>query len=139
MLGDGKYKLLNEHLDRLSQTAEYFNYKINQESVVNELSVLALAHSSGSFKVRLLASHNGEVKAEAVPVTPFKMNLKTAFASDPTDRADGFFYHKTTHRECYDEHRLKDSAIFDTLLWNEGGELRNSPMGISCTGSMANF
>lgn len=139
-LQDGQYFLLEEHLSRMADSAQYFDYPFSKEQVANELQCLALRYPLGAQKVRLLLSRNGDIFTESSPLSEMtsgqhseqnELTVKSVvLAKTPVSRNDRFLYHKTTHRQVYEEHKLEAAAdVFDVLLWNEDGELTEFTTG----------
>jgi len=123
LLQDGEYFLFEEHLNRLSDSAQYFSFPFNPESLKQSMNQLAAQYSLGHFKVRLLLNQNGEFKLEAQPLTQPATPLKVALADESIDKNNLFFYHKTTNRAMYSYFQKKYPHVYDVLLWNENGEL----------------
>lgn len=124
---DEGYFLLEYHLKRLIESAEYFNFRLDRAAVESALSGVA-ATLSGPGKVRLLADRAGQIESEAIlleegaPPVPLGVGL----ALWPVSSADVYLYHKTTRREAYDAARASRPDCDDVILWNERGELTES-------------
>lgn len=56
LLEDGEYFLLEEHIHRLSNSANYFGIPMNKEKVKTALLSFAKSYENGPYKVRLLFS-----------------------------------------------------------------------------------
>ncbi|WP_071392757.1 aminodeoxychorismate synthase component I [Bacillus tuaregi] len=123
LLKDGEFFLLEEHLTRLSQSAEYFRFPLDLNKVSQALETLAKQKQEGDFKVRFLLSKKGEWELEAQPITPPVTPVKVALAEEPIDKNNPFFYHKTTNRTMYSYFQQQNPAVYDVLLWNQEGEL----------------
>jgi para-aminobenzoate synthetase/4-amino-4-deoxychorismate lyase len=129
-LEDGNYWLLELHLARMAQSANYFGYRWDALEVTAALQALAQNHSAGCWRVRLCTSRSGAISlaAFALEVTPepvlFKINLD---ALDTRSSNAEFVQHKTTRRQHYDQRLLPD--CFDTLLLNERGEFTEFTRG----------
>ena len=82
-------------------------------------------------RVRLLLSQDGEIEIESVPYIPFDKDTvhTVALAKQAIDRNNRFFYHKTTHRQIYDEHKSMFPHAFDVLLWNDKKEITEFTIG----------
>lgn len=138
-LENGHYFLLDEHMRRLADSAQYFEYSFSKEQVLHQLQALAKRHSSGSYKIRLLVASGGGITVESSPLPAIgavaqddgQEDVKTAaLALTPISRNDRFLYHKTTHRHVYQKHKQEAvSEMFDVLLWNEDGELTEFTTG----------
>jgi len=123
LLQDGEFFLLKEHLIRLKNSAEYFGFSCNLQSIKKSLDQLAGQDKTGFFKVRLLLNKNGKLELEAQPITQSKTPLKAMLADVPIDRSNPFFYHKTTNRAMFSFFQQKYPQAYEVLLWNEDGEL----------------
>ncbi|MCK5801907.1 MAG: aminodeoxychorismate synthase component I [Lentisphaeria bacterium] len=125
--------LLDLHRDRLLASAECFSIPVTQhrfdaylKDVSGELS------DAGRSRIRLLLDRSGAFSHECFPLeapsadTPVTVRL----AGESVDSANRFLYHKTTHREVYNQARERwGSGVDDVLLWNERGELMEMTIG----------
>lgn len=124
LLWDGEFFLVDRHLNRLEQSAEYFGFVFDREKVLEDLKCAISAHDTAHLKVRLLLDRIGEVTIDIAPVgqaNPSRITL----ATEPVDTRNMFLYHKTTHRNVYEAARAGSSAD-DVILWNERGEITES-------------
>jgi para-aminobenzoate synthetase/4-amino-4-deoxychorismate lyase len=123
-LEDGRYHLLEDHLARLAESAEYFDIPLSVEHVRAALADHADSFPSGARRARLLVSMDGRARVESEAITETHTGvLNVALARTPVSKSEHFLYHKTTRRRLYDERRAEDLEAFDVLLWNEEGEL----------------
>ena len=122
LLWDGEYFLLEPHLRRLEASADYFGFPVDVQRIQDALLSEASTFGEGPVKVRLLVARNGGVHIESGPVTP-RTTVRLGFAREPVDADDVFLYHKTTHREVYDEAKASRPDCDDVVLWNQDGEL----------------
>ena len=132
--GNG-YFLLDLHLARLRASAEYFSYKVDIPTIRRYLTGLAGSFGAQSQKVRLLVDEQGQVTSEAEPVNPSeaKKLLRVCVAATPVDSSNPFLFHKTTHRQVYEQARLScpeepGQPWDDVILWNEEGEVTEASM-----------
>ena len=125
-LDEGKYFLLKGHLDRLRGSAERLGFRWNGPRVRAAMGDEARRSPSGLWKIRLLLARNGQVRVEREPLKPFSREWRVTLAKTPVDERDIFLYHKTTHREVYDQHRRAHSKFDDVILWNRRGEITES-------------
>ena len=128
-LEDGRLLRLDGHLARLRQAAEHFGHRLEEGAVWQALAERARAHPRGVFKVRLLVSADGRVRAEAAPLPPpSSVPARVVLATGPMPPADDFIRHKTTRREAYAPFTAP-TGCFDTLLFNAAGELTEFTIG----------
>lgn len=121
------YFLLDFHLTRLQESAIYFAFKLDRDHIQQELQRLALTLPASTHKVRLLLSRQGKIACE---VSPISLNVehpvRVQLAQKPIDSTNVFLYHKTTHRQIYEQFKQEHPQADDVLLWNEKGELTES-------------
>ncbi len=122
------YHLLERHLGRLADSAEYFDYRLNLEAVRSALFAEIRDTRHVKLRVRMEVTRDGHVS-----LTKTRLDLRAqsspfhvAVARHAVDRNDPFLYHKTTHREVYDRARLGRSGVDDVILYNEEGEVTES-------------
>ena len=110
LLEDGEYFLLERHLERLRDSAEFFGFVFN-EAAINS----ALASVDVNGKVRLTLWKDGRIETEVSVIEPSEVRRVT-LAPEPIDSSDRFLFHKTTKRPDGD----------DIIFWNERGEITES-------------
>lgn len=124
LLKDGEYFLLEEHLNRLQNSAQYFGgFPFNRKLVQKALQDFAGENNNGGLKVRFLLDKSGKITIEASPITSPEAPLRVKLADEPITKDNPFLYHKTTHRDVYTQFQKKFPDVFDVLLWNESEEL----------------
>ncbi len=129
LLSDHKYPYLTNHLRRLADSAEYFAYPFDEQSIREQLIIFGENFSAKDYKVRLLLDQLGEVQLSAEEVFPTDASVNAYLADMPICRDNPFLYHKTTIRSQYDELAIVEQDNFSTLLWNEQGELTEFTIG----------
>ncbi|MDO8932890.1 MAG: chorismate-binding protein, partial [Rhodocyclaceae bacterium] len=127
-LEHGRYWLLERHLDRLQTSAGHFGFACDPMRVHAALDVLAAQRLQGNWRVRLLLSRHGAVRTEAFALEPPPRLPRFVMAATPVNSGDEFLAHKTTARAVYERHAPPPGA-FDTLLWNERGEITEFTRG----------
>jgi para-aminobenzoate synthetase / 4-amino-4-deoxychorismate lyase len=85
--------------------------------------------TSQQQKVRILISQRGEISLETTPLDQQSQPLSVCLAPFPIDSNNIFLYHKTTHRQVYEQARQACPDYDDVILWNEKGELTESCIG----------
>jgi para-aminobenzoate synthetase / 4-amino-4-deoxychorismate lyase len=116
--------LLDLHLRRLSDSAEYFDFVFDEAEIRHLLEQLTDDLSSDS-KVRLLLSRDGQIKLETVPIDLKRQHkpLRVGLALQPVSSTNVWLYHKTTRRDVYEQVRASRPECEEVILWNERGEL----------------
>jgi len=107
MLWDGDYPLLELHLDRLADSAEYFDFVCDRAAIREALLRDAATFSDSKWrKVRLLLDIDGthRITNEVLePAAPPDRIGRVCISSKRTDPAEVVLFHKTTHRPLYAE------------------------------------
>ena len=121
------YFLLDYHLRRLLDSADYFGYSVDAARIRAALSRAESGFPRAAQRVRLLVPPKGDAEIESSPLdeTP-SAPLIIRLAKKPVNRDDIFLYHKTTQRRVYEKAREMTPGCDDVLLWNERGELTES-------------
>ena len=105
MLWDGTFPLLELHLDRLADSAAYFDFSCDRDAIK-----AALLAESSRFpdrrprKVRLVLDSDGiiQIECETLPEVDCNSVLPRAcLAARRIDPGDRFVFHKTTRRALY--------------------------------------
>jgi para-aminobenzoate synthetase / 4-amino-4-deoxychorismate lyase len=122
------YFLLDYHLQRLSDSAIYFDYPVDIENVKRMLTAKVASYGGKPHRIRLLVARDGAVDIQSIPLTETESvhPVRVKLATKPVNSADVFLYHKTTNRRIYETARQSCPVSDDVLLWNERGELTES-------------
>ena len=121
-LREGELVLLDRHLARMANSARHFRFTFDEAAARSALASVAREHASGDWRIRLLSKPAGAVSVEVFALEPPPANPRAIVAAAPVSSLDEFLQHKTTRRETYHLH-TPPAGIWDTLLWNERGEL----------------
>lgn len=119
---DGEYNVLQEHLQSLEQSAGYFQFPVNLETIEKKLLDYQKQLDKGDWKIRLLLARKGSFFIEAREVTPMSNYVEAALAGTPVEREDIFLYHKTTNRTMYKENYRSVTA---DLMYCYGMQTKN--------------
>lgn len=114
--------LLDYHLIRLNQSAQYFGFLFNKEYIVKKLAKEARSFNKfKKYRLRLLLYKDGKIKIETKVLSDSVGLAKIAFSSKTTNSKDYFLFHKTTRRKLYNEEYKKYSrkGFFDVIFANE--------------------
>ncbi|MFM9899452.1 MAG: chorismate-binding protein [Polaromonas sp.] len=125
----GHHRHAPQHLARLASAAAHFGF-VDNGAAVQALTELATRHPQGAWRVRLLLDVCGQARAEAfaLPESPSQVQLQ--LADRPLIEAHSeFTRYKTTRRAHYDAFTPTESGVFDTVLWNEQGEITECTRG----------
>ena len=128
MLWQGVYPLLELHLDRLMDSADYFDFVADRAEVRKALENYSQQFAAASnHRVRLLLDSKGHVQIshqELAALDPDRMG-SARIAKARTDPADRMLFHKTTARELYTQayEQAQREGFDDLLFFNLCGEL----------------
>jgi para-aminobenzoate synthetase/4-amino-4-deoxychorismate lyase len=128
-LEDGVYWLLGRHCERLKRSAEHFGFPFDIADVNRMLQATAERNPTGAYAVRLLLSRRGNIAIETRPLPVTAAHPLVALAGAAISSDDEYLHHKTTHRAVYEAHAPEIADIFDTLLFNERGEITEFTRG----------
>ena len=129
-LEGGQLRHLNEHLQRLTSAAAHFAYPWVGDKTGRCLRELAQAHPQGLWRVRLLLDARGNARAEAFAMEASPAQVRLQLADRPLTKAHGEFVRfKTTRRAHYDAFTPNAPGVFDTVLFNEQGEITECTRG----------
>ena len=120
------YFLLERHLLRLSNSAEYFDYSVDIDAIQETLIASAAGLPARPHKVRLIVPEEGPPILDIQPIAQRRQVSRVCLAKRPVDSSDPFLYHKTTLRRTYEQALEACPGYDDVLLWNERGEITES-------------
>ncbi|WP_010651433.1 aminodeoxychorismate synthase component I [Oceanobacillus massiliensis] len=128
-LEDGDYIVLENHLNRMNRTAEFFDFRMDSISARRKLEEFAADHPSGKWKVRLLSNRSGDLFIEGNQITAIHKPVVVSLANSPVSKDNVFLRYKTTNRAIYDDIRIQSPDVYDVLLWNEDREITEFTTG----------
>lgn len=118
------YFLLEKHIERINDSAEYFDIPFSKE-LLNELLDETQRKLTSPQRIRLLLDRFGKFTTEAKDLPLQKNNFVIKLADKPIDSSNSFYFHKTTRRDIYPQ--LGEYS--DVLLYNEKNELTEFTIG----------
>lgn len=118
------FYLLDYHLERMEQSAQYFDYPFDRQRILEVLMLIQQKHPKGCWKVRLLLSKKGNINQEVISIESRRSGtIRLRFGKLPVDSKDVFLFHKTTHRKIYENAKAMTEDCDDVILCNENGEV----------------
>lgn len=118
--------LLEEHLRRLETSAQYFGIAAEPAEVRAALETATTELPAQRHRVRCLLGPNGDITVETAPIERTQRPWRVVLDDRPVDSGDPFLYHKTTHRDVYEQARARHPDADDVLLCNAHGEITES-------------
>ncbi len=126
-LEEGRYFLMERHLERMRRSAVYFGFRWDEPVVRSQMEAAKRTRAHGLWRVRVLASETGTLRIETLPMIDEPERIwRTALATEPFDARNRFLCHKTTHRSFYERPVQQRPDCDDIILWNERGEVTES-------------
>ena len=121
------YRRLDEHLERLRSSADYFGFVFDEHAVRGALTEAAASSLKRPLRVRLTLARSGSIAWGALPM-PASTNdhVRVALDDVPVDPTDVMLFHKTSLRTRYEEARARHPDADDVLLINTRGEMTES-------------
>jgi len=128
---DGEIFLLDRHLKRLAETAEYFDFKFDRDAIcayLRNLPVLSEVEGrmNNPTRIRLLLNKDGSFLVTHQNYHTCASVIILAVAKEPVGSTDVVLYHKTTNRTVYENAKAAWPDADDVLLTNERGEVTES-------------
>lgn len=119
--------LLDHHVDRLARSAAYFSFPFDDARFRRRVEGAVVARDAGAtLKVRATLDRWGHLDVSTTPIgggpdEPWRLTI----AEERVDRADPFFYHKTTRRGVYEQalNAAREEGCDEAILLNRDGEV----------------
>ncbi|MEX0297868.1 MAG: aminodeoxychorismate synthase component I [Kordiimonas sp.] len=126
---NGKISHLTQHLQRLKNSATYFDFSCDLTHTKNTLfeHIEAIAPTTETRRIRLLVDKRGATSVTSAPVelTEGSGNGTVCLSAVQTNSDDPFLFHKTTNRSLYEQAiaDVRKRGHMDVLFFNEYGHL----------------
>ncbi|MGC4394665.1 aminodeoxychorismate synthase component I [Hydrogenophaga sp. T2] len=118
------------HRERMAASARHFGFAWTAAAWAQALRAVASAHPAGLWRVRVLGARDGRIVATAHALAGTPLPVRLVLAERPFLAAHSpFVRHKTTRRAPYEAAEQAAPGVFDTLLWNDDGELTECTRG----------
>ncbi len=119
------YFLLEKHIERMRDSAEYFGFSFSREHIKQHLEKLSAEFPSPQ-RIRILVNRIGEINIETKEFQIQENPFKVCLSNQPINSSEIFLYHKTTNRNIYPS---PIHGMEDVLLYNENDELTEFIIG----------
>lgn len=117
---------LDRHLERLSGSAEYFDFRLDEVEVREAVEKTAASAPATTVRLRLSLRKDGTVRVAATPFSDDPDVVRVAIDDVAQDPSDVFLFHKTSRRDRYDAARHRHPDVDDVLLVNDRREITES-------------
>lgn len=111
----------DDHLRRLSDSAEYFGFRLDPDSALQALD--AHLAGAGPARVRLRLRRDGQVAVDLAPLPVTSGLVTLAVDHSPVESTSVWLFHKTSLRETYEVRGSRHPDADDVVLVNERGEV----------------
>ncbi|MBV6305377.1 aminotransferase class IV [Candidimonas humi] len=131
-LRGGSYMHLPLHLARMRAAARHFAYPWPESRIAQALALLRERHAQGDWRIRLALSGDAHMELEAHPLPPTATPVRLQLAREPLANAvahGDWVRFKTSRRGHYTDLQPTDASVYDTILFNEDGELTETTRG----------
>lgn len=125
LLKDSKIFLLDEHLNRLQQSAEYFLFKFDKKSIEEQLEKIIKNIDAKSYRLRISLNKFGKLSHSILILSQLSKNIDVIVSANRINSKNKFQYFKTTNRVLYNREHKKysDKGFFDVIYLNESNEI----------------
>lgn len=120
------YFLLERHMARMEDSADYFQYPFSKEKMMQYLDQV-IEGAVTTKRVKLSLNSRGEFSGEAKDFQSTDRVFQVCLAKESVNSNNRFLFHKTTKRDMYEQAFILDYD--DVLLFNENGELTEFTIG----------
>ena len=117
---------LDRHLERLTASAEYFDFRLDEVDVREAVEKTAASAPATTVRLRLSLRKDGTVRVTATPLTDDPDAVRVAIDDVAQDPSDVFLFHKTSRRDRYEAARRRHPDVDDVLLVNDRREITES-------------
>ncbi|MDP3843829.1 MAG: aminodeoxychorismate synthase component I [Oxalobacteraceae bacterium] len=129
-LDNGECRHLEMHLDRLEAAAAHFGFPFARASVRDKTIAAAWAAPVPHGRIRIHLDCRGIANVEtSSPPLAAATPPTVMLAMLPMCAPSAFLHHKTTRRGHYAPFEADSARVFDSLLWNEHGEVTEFTRG----------
>jgi para-aminobenzoate synthetase / 4-amino-4-deoxychorismate lyase len=118
------YRLLDQHLARMRDSAEYFEFAFNEKRLRLALQTLAAEFPAKAKRVRITLAREGEFEITHADFAAAHFG-RVGLSRKRISSNDRFLFHKTTNRDLYTQEltAARNRKLDDVLFFNEAGEL----------------
>ena len=122
-LENGRWLHLDDHVDRMANSANQFSFLFDEQRVRLSLEAVANQNPDGLFRGRCLLDANGEARIELHELVLDQSPVLLRLADSAMQAKPDFVIHKTTYRPEYEYFQSQANGAFDVLLFNAHGFL----------------
>jgi len=122
---DGKIFLLDEHLDRMKQAADYFLFCFERQKTKSYIKKVISRIDKNDYRFRIALEKNGNLTHTFSEMFQSFNEAKVIVSKNKIYTKNRFQYFKTTNRSLYNQeyNKYTSKGFFDVIYFNEKGEL----------------
>ncbi|VWX37556.1 Aminodeoxychorismate synthase, component I [Limnobacter sp. 130] len=120
-LEQGQWLNLDEHVSRMSASANRFSFLCEEHLIRQKLEDIASENAQGLFRARCLLDARGELTVELHEFNVNPLPVVVRLADSPMRGKPEFVLHKTTYRPEYSYFQNQSNGAFDVLLFSPQG------------------
>jgi len=94
--------IISKHLNRLTDSADYFSIAFDMGALSNDLTAVISSCGKAESRIRIELHQDGAWDITHTPLLKPHWSGRILLASEHTNAADVFLHHKTTNRNFYD-------------------------------------
>lgn len=128
-LEGGQFRHLPLHTQRLQQAAAHFGFAWNEQALQLTLQHVADTHPSSQWRVRIALNKEGLFSSQVQACPPAPAQVVLQLADTPITEAHSEFVRFKTSRRAHYDRFSPPVHLFDTVLWNEAGEITEGTRG----------
>jgi para-aminobenzoate synthetase/4-amino-4-deoxychorismate lyase len=125
LLKDGKIFLLEEHLNRMQQSAKYFLFSFDKKFISSQLNKIIKKTDNNSYRLKIALNKFGKLSHSNSPLQEIQKQIDVFISTNKINSKNRFQYFKTTNRVLYNREHKKysDKGFFDVIYLNESKEI----------------
>ncbi len=126
LVKNGKVFLLEEHIERLRSSAEYFLFKFDKKNILNEIiNQLRRLEKNKDYRYKLILNKWGKLSSVITQYIEDISEKKIIISNKLVNSQNPFQYFKTTNRNLYERELKKymSKGFFDVIFFNEKNQL----------------
>ena len=124
LIENGKIFLLENHINRLKKSSEYFLFNLEELKLRKLLnSIVSGLNPQNNFRLKLLLAKWGEIKFNLEQIKNQKSFGRIAISNKRINSQNKFQYFKTTNRDLYNSELInwQKKGFDDVIFLNENG------------------
>jgi para-aminobenzoate synthetase / 4-amino-4-deoxychorismate lyase len=124
MYWSGAYRHFQDHLARMKESAEYFDFRFDESKISEALQDFAKRLPSAPQRVRIALAQDGMLEIGHRDYVEERFG-RVGISDHTVSSSDRFLFHKTTNRQLFDAEfaAARRAGFDDALFFNERGEL----------------